>query len=68
MWKLFGFGRRNIMDAIKGIIGRYSSRKLIVTALAGIGVATGVLTLTLPVALVIGAYLVSQAIVDTWGG
>lgn len=54
------------MDAIKKIIGKYSSRKLIVTAFTGFGVATGVLTLTLPMALVMSSYLLSQAIVDTW--
>lgn len=56
------------MDAIKEIIFRYSSRKLIVTALVGLGIVTDMLTLTAPVAFVVGAYLIGQAIVDTWGG
>lgn len=56
------------MNTIKEIIFRYSSRKLIVTALVGLGVATDTLTLTAPVAFVAGAYLIGQAIVDTWGG
>ena len=56
------------MDAIKEIVFRYSSRKLVVTVLVGLGIVTDVLTLTSPVAFVVGAYLIGQAIVDTWGG
>jgi len=49
------------------IIKKIYSRKLAVTVLIGIGVVTGSVTLTMPMALVACGYLLSQAIVDTWG-
>ncbi len=55
------------MDIVKGVIDKVASRKLAVTAAAGAAAATGVVDITLPVAIVAAAYIVGQAIVDTWG-
>ena len=55
------------MISIKGIIDKGASRKLAVTAAAGAAAATGAVEITLPVAIVAAAYIVGQAIVDTWG-
>ena len=55
------------MDLIKDVIDKVASRKLAVTAAAGAAAATGVVDITLPVAIVAAAYIVGQAIVDTWG-
>ena len=54
------------MDMIKGVIDKVASRKLAVTAVAG-AAATGTIELTWPMAVVAAAYIVGQAIVDTWG-
>ena len=50
------------MDMIKGVIDKVASRKLAATA-----AATGAVEITLPVAIVAAAYILGQAIVDTWG-
>ena len=55
------------MICIKGIINKVASRKLAVTAAAGAAAATGVVEITLPVAIVAAAYIIGQGLVDTWG-
>ena len=50
------------MDAIKGIVNKVASRKLAVTA-----AATGTIELTWPMAVVAGAYIAGQTVVETWG-
>ena len=55
------------MNIIKGVIDKVASRKLAVTAAAGAAAATGVVEITLPVAIVAAAYILGQAIVNTWG-
>ena len=55
------------MDIIKKVIDKVASRKLTVTAAAGAAAATGTIELTWPMAVVAAAYILGQAIVDTWG-
>ena len=55
------------MLSVKGIIDKVASRKLAVTAAAGAAAVTGSIELTWPMAVVAAAYIVGQAIVDTWG-
>ena len=55
------------MDIIKGIIDKVASRKLAVTAAAGVAAATGAVDITLPVAIVAAAYIIGQALVDASG-
>ena len=50
------------------MIGKVASRKLAVTAAAGAAAATGVVDITLPVAIVAAAYIMGQALVDAFGG
>jgi hypothetical protein len=54
------------MLSVKGIIDKVTSRKLAVTAAAGAAAATGVVEITLPVAIVAAAYIIGQALVDAW--
>ena len=44
-----------------------ASRKLAVTAAAGAAAATGVVHITMPVAIVAAAYIIGQALVDAFG-
>ena len=55
------------MDIVKGVIDKVASRKLAVTAAAGAAAATGVVDITLPVAIVASAYIMGQALVDAFG-
>ena len=55
------------MISIKGIIDKVASRKLAVTAAAGAAAATGVVDITLPVAIVAAAYIIGQTMVDAFG-
>tara|TARA_R100000656_G_scaffold67119_2_gene50861 strand:- start:181 stop:360 length:180 start_codon:yes stop_codon:yes gene_type:complete len=55
------------MGFVKGIIDKVGSRKLGVTAAVGAVALTDGIEITWPVALVACCYLLSQAIVDTWG-
>ena len=55
------------MDMIKGVIDKVASRKLAVTAAAGAAAATGVVEITLPLAIVAAAYIIGQGLVDAWG-
>ena len=55
------------MDIVKGVIDKVASRKLAVTAAAGAAAATGVIDITLPVAIVAAAYIMGQALVDALG-
>ncbi len=55
------------MNFIKGIVGKVGSRKLGITAAAGIATATGAVELTWPLALVACCYVLGQAAVDIWG-
>jgi hypothetical protein len=50
------------MDIDKGVIDRVASRKLAVTA-----AVTGAVEITLPVAIVVAAYIIGQAMVDASG-
>ena len=49
------------------LIQKLTSRKLGVTAVIGAAAATGVVELTGPMAAVAVAYILGQAVVDTWG-
>ena len=55
------------MDIVKGVIDKVASRKLAVTAAAGAAAATGVVDITLPVAIVAAAYIMGQALDDAFG-
>ena len=57
------------MKIVKEVIdkGGQASRKLAVTAAAGAAAATGVVDITLPVAIVAAAYIIGQALVDAFG-
>ena len=55
------------MDIIGEIVNKVASRKLAVTAVAGAAAVTGAIELTWPMAAVAVAYILGQAIVDTWG-
>jgi hypothetical protein len=50
------------MDIDKGVIDRVASRKLAVTA-----AVTGAVEITLPVAIVVAAYIIGQAMIDASG-
>ena len=54
---------------IEGVIEKFASRKLGVTALAvaGDGAATGAVAITRPIAAIAMAYILCQSAVDTWG-
>jgi|TARA_R100001530_G_scaffold98909_1_gene68740 hypothetical protein len=52
------------MNIIKMITEKVASRKLVVTAVAGAAAVTGAVELTWPMAAVVVAYVVSQAVVD----
>ena len=52
---------------INGIIDKMASRKLDVTAVAGVAAATGAVEITWPMAAVAVAYIAGQTVVDTWG-
>jgi hypothetical protein len=66
-------GRRNrnrgsdILNWLKTIGEKITSRKLAVTAVVGAATATGAVDLTWPMATVAIAYVVSQAVVDAVG-
>ena len=51
---------------IEGVIEKFASRKLGVTALAVAG-ATGAVALTWPIAAIAMVYIAGQTVVDTWG-
>ncbi len=53
---------------VKNILDKVQSRKLAVTAVAGVGAATGAIDLTWPMAAVAIAYVVGQAVVDATRG
>ena len=53
-----------IVGLVKNIVDKVQSRKLAVTAVAGVGAATAAIDLTWPMAAVAIAYVVSQAVVD----
>ena len=53
-----------MIGIIKIVLDKVQSRKLAVTAVAGVGAATGAIDLTWPMAAVAIAYVVSQAVVD----
>jgi len=53
---------------VKNIVDKVQSRKLAVTAVAGVGAATGAIDLEWPMAAVAIAYVVSQAVVDATRG
>tara|TARA_R100001143_G_C3315739_1_gene112332 strand:+ start:68 stop:238 length:171 start_codon:yes stop_codon:yes gene_type:complete len=55
------------MGFITSIVDKVKSRKLAVTAVAGAAAASGAVELTWPMAAVAIAYVVAQAIQDTWG-
>jgi hypothetical protein len=55
------------MNFITYIVDKVKSRKLLVTAAAGAATATGAVEITWPVASVAIAYVLGQAIQDTWG-
>ena len=55
------------MTFITDIINKAKSRKLAVTAVAGAAAASGAVELTWPMASVAIAYVLSQAIQDTFG-
>jgi hypothetical protein len=49
------------MDIIKGVIDKVASRKLAVTAAAGAAAVTGMVEITMPVAIVAAAYIMGQS-------
>ena len=53
-----------MIGIIKNVVDKVQRRKLAVTAVAGVGAATGAIDLTWPMAAVAIAYVVSQAVVD----
>ena len=53
-----------IVGLVKNIVDKVQSRKLAVTAVAGVGAASGAIDFTWPMAAVAIAYVVSQAVVD----
>lgn len=55
------------MNMIKDLVDKVASRKLAVTAVVGAAAITGVVELTWPTAAVAVAYILGQAVVDTWG-
>ena len=55
------------MTFITDIVNKVKSRKLAVTAVAGAAAASGAVELTWPRAAVAIAYVLAQAIQDTWG-
>ena len=55
------------MISFKGIIDKVVSRKLAVTAAAGAAAATGVVDITVPLAIVAAAYIMGQALVNAFG-
>jgi len=55
------------MNFFTSIVDKVKSRKLAVTAVAGAAAASGAVELTWPMAAVAIAYVVAQAIQDTWG-
>tara|TARA_R100001244_G_scaffold28902_3_gene28230 strand:+ start:558 stop:728 length:171 start_codon:yes stop_codon:yes gene_type:complete len=55
------------MGFITSIVDKVKSRKLAVTAVAGAAAASGAVELTWPMAAVAIAYVMAQAIQDTWG-
>ena len=55
------------MNFITSIVDKVKARKLAVTAVAGAAAASGAVELTWPMAAVAIAYVVAQAIQDTWG-
>ena len=57
-----------MIGIIKNVVDKVQSRKLAVTAVAGVGAATGAIDLTRPMAAVAIAYVVSQAVVDATRG
>ena len=52
---------------MKRIIDKITSRKLAVTAAVGAATVTGAVDFTWPMAAVAVAYILGQAVVDTWG-
>ena len=57
-----------MIKIIKNVVDKALSRKLAVTAVAGVGSATGAIELTWPMAAVAIAYVLAQAIVDATQG
>ena len=57
-----------IVGLVKNVVDKVQSRKLAVTAVVGVGAATGTIDLTWPMAAVAIAYVVSQAVVDATRG
>ena len=57
-----------MIEIIKNVVENVQSRKLAVTAVAGVGAATGAIDLTWLMAAVAIAYVVSQAVVDATRG
>ena len=57
-----------MIKIIKNVVDKAQSRKLAVTAVAGVGSATGAIELTWPMAAVAIAYVLAQAIVDATQG
>jgi hypothetical protein len=55
------------MNFITDIVDKVKSRKLAVTTAVGAAAASGAVELTWPMAAVAIAYVLSQAIQDTWG-
>ena len=54
---------------IEGVIEKFASRKLGVTALAvaGAAAANGAVAIALPISAIATAYIAGQAVLDTWG-
>ena len=56
-----------MLDIAKNIVNKVQSRKLGVTAVAGVAASTGAVDITWPIAAITMAYILGQAYVDGRG-